>query len=496
MLIDNAMRMSEVSASVWDSVLDCLRASISPASVEMWFGNRNLEFDRVEAGVAHLVATNALVSSWISGHFKEPLLAAFRKVLGDVSDFRISVSAESKASPVPILSSEISKVPEPLQAPRISGASLGCEISRKEKILLAENAAQLAAFYSTYSFDTFVEGDSNKIALAICRSVAEDPAECSMNPFFLFGGPGVGKTHLLQSIGRYAITYSTAARTVFRTSEQFLKDFMRTQVSASREDRAEASLEMQRTYEEPQLLLIDDIQFIAGKGHGATEKALFNVLQKRVTAKRMTVFCSDRRPADIPNLYEGFIRYDSNSVAVNVPDFQTRLNILRRKADSLQIPIAEQDRIFHWVATHQRGNVREIEGVVTKLLACHELLGIDLTLETFKSLCESSNVMSPSEPSDKPLPTIAAIKEVVALAYRTSVESLRANSRVKSISLPRKVAMYLCRELTSESLANIGFHFGRDYSTVIANIKSVEREMRRDAEFAEKVGEIRSAFAI
>lgn len=490
MLIDNAKRMAD-SATVWDSVLDCLRNSISSSAVDMWFGG-NLEFERVESGVAHLIANNALVSSWIFGHYKEPLLAAFQKVLGDVSDFKISVSSESKASPVSILSPEISKVSV---LPRISNAPARA-ISREKKIQLAENAAQLAAFYSTYSFENFVEGDSNKIALAICRSIAEDPAECSMNPFFLFGGPGVGKTHLLQSIGRYAITYSTAARTVFRTSEQFLKDFMKTQVAQSRDDRADALAEMQRTYEDPQLLLIDDIQFIAGKGHGATEKALFNVLQKRVAAKRMTVFCADRRPAEIPNLYEGFNRYDSNSVAVNVPDFQTRLNILRRKADSLQIPIAEQDRIFHWVATHQRGNVREIEGVVTKLLACHELLGIDLTLETFKSLCESSNVMSPSAPSDKPLPTIAAIKEVVALAYRTSVESLRANSRVKSISLPRKVAMYLCRELTSESLSNIGFHFGRDYSTVIANIKSVEREMRTDSEFAEKVSEIRGSFAI
>lgn len=492
MLIDNVIRLEDASQGLWDSVLSSLRRSLSANSFDMWFGKKNLTLDCIENGCAKLVAANELVATWINGQFKNVLLEAFKQADPEISDYTIEVSSNSKASQVMIMSTEATDEAE-VEKPVVRRPI----VSREEKLQLAENAATLASFYADYSFDSFVEGDSNRIALAMCRSIAENPMECSMNPFFLFGGPGVGKTHLLQSIGRYAITYSTASRVVFRTAEQFLKDFMRSQdINLSRMDRMEAAAKLRETYEDPQLLLIDDIQVIAGIGHGATEKALFQVLQKRVSAKRQTVFCADRRPTEIPNLYEGFARFDGNSIAVDVPDFLTRLNILRKKANALQIPTEERDRIFRWVAQHQRGNVREIIGVITKLFAYHDLLGVNLTLDTFKELCESSNVIAPSEVADKPIPTISSIKEVVACAYHVSVDSLRANTRVKTVSVPRKLAMYFCRELTKESLLSIGFQFGRDYSTVIASIKSVERDMRHDPEFAAKVESIRESFAI
>ncbi len=480
MSIDNVIPLLNVSQDLWSSVLACLRANLSSAIVEMWFGNLHLE--KVEGDCAKLVATNDLVVSWINGHFKDALLSAFQKVSEDITRYEISVPEKTK--PAPVLS--------------LSSPSQRASVVRRPKITseARENAATLASFYPTYSFDTFVKGDSNQIALAMCRTIAENPQECSMNPFFLFGETGVGKTHLLQSIGRYAIVYGTASRIVYRTSESFLKDFMKTQLAASAGERSDAAQNLRHTYEEPQLLLIDDIQILAGKGKGATEKALFDVLQKRVAAKRQTVFCADRRPSEIPNLYGGFTHFDANSVSVDVPDLLTRMNILRRKAEKLQIPAEERERIFSWVAKHQRGNVREIEGVVTKLFAYHDLLGVNLTLETFQALCESCNVTSPAEIADRPLPTVQSVKEVVALAYHVSTEALRACSRVKSVSEPRKVAMYLCRALTKESLSNIGFHFGRDYSTVIANIKSVEREMRKDPDFAQKVENLKESFSI
>lgn len=482
---DNVIRLSNASSDVWSSVLDGLRhrGDVPSNAVDMYFDG-NLDFAGVKNGCARLVAKNELIPSWIS-RFREPLLSALQNVLPEVSTFQIDVSPESKASQIPIISSDalVSEYP-PAKKPRTS---------RAEKIRLSENAETLASFYPTYSFENFVEGDSNRMALAICRSIAEKPGECSMNPFFLFGGPGVGKTHLLQSIGRYAVTFRTASRVVFRTAERFLKDFMLTQTAVSREEKSEALAKLRHTYEDPELLLVDDIQVLAGKGRGATEKALFDVLQKRLVAKKPTVFCADRRPSEIPGLYEGFLRFDSNSVAVNDPDCLTKIDILRKKAEKLQISAEEREKIFGWIASHERGNVREIEGVVTKLFAYRDLLGVNLTFETFRELCEPCQATSSSEKADRPVLTIAAIKEAVAFAYKTSVESLRANSRVKSISLPRKIAMYFCRELTKESLSNIGFHFGRDYSTVIANIKSVEREMRQNPEFAAEVEKLRSS---
>lgn len=482
---DNVIRLSNASSDVWSAVLDGLRhrSDVPSNAVDMYFDG-NLEFFGVENGCAKLVAKNELIPAWIS-RFREPLLSALQDVLPEISTFKIDVSPKSKAVQVPIISSD-ALVPEypTAKKPRVS---------RAEKIRNSENAKTLASLYPTYSFETFVEGDSNRMALALCRSIAENPGKCSMNPFFLFGGSGVGKTHLLQSIGRYAINYHTASTVVFRTAERFLKDFMQTQTAVSREERSEALANLRHTYEESELLLIDDIQFLAGKGHGATEKALFDVLQKRLVAKKPTVFCADRRPSEIPNLFEGFLRFDSNSVAVNEPDCLTKMDILRKKAENLQVPAEEREKIFGWIAAHERGNVREIEGTVTKLFAYRDLLGVNLTFDTFRELCCPCQVASVGEKADRPVLTVASIKEAVAFAYKISSESLRANSRVKSISLPRKIAMYFCRELTKESLSNIGFHFGRDYSTVIANIKSVEREMRQNPEFAEKMEKLRNS---
>lgn len=475
---ENVIRLSDVSQDVWSSVLESLRRDLSPTAFDMWFNKGNLDFGGIENGRAKLVAANPLIVSWINGHFREALLSAFQKVLPEVSTFEIDVSGESKASPVPIIPSS-AIVPE---HPRTKSPR-----GRGEK----EKAETLATLYPEYSFENFVEGDSNRMALAMCRSIAENPGECSMNPLILFGGSGVGKTHLLQSIGCYAVTFRTARKVVFRTAERFLKDFMRTQTAASRDERTASAADLRRTYEDSEILLLDDIQFLAGKGHGATEKALFDILRKRLAAKRPTVFCADRRLSEIPNLYEGFVRFDGNGIAVNAPDSLTRASILRRKTEKLSISAEDSAKIFDWAATHGRGDVRELEGLVTKLSAYRDLLGVNPTFEIFRELYEPAQPAGSDKPEKRLVHTIASIKEKVAFAYGTTAESLRANSRVQSISLPRKLAMYFCRELTRESLSNIGFHFDRDYSTVIASVKSVEREMRRDPNFAAEVEKLR-----
>ncbi|MCK9182999.1 MAG: DnaA/Hda family protein, partial [Fibrobacteraceae bacterium] len=413
MLVDNVVLSLDAAPDLWSATMSHLRSTLSRGEVEMWFCNLHLE-SISDNGCAKLVAANSLVASWIDGHFKNALLAALKKASSEISDYAIVISQESKASPVPLLKT----------APDIS---LKPRISPEKRELEKEAAATLASFYADYSFDTFVEGDSNRLALMMSRTVAENPSESQMNPFVLYGGPGVGKTHLLESIGRYAIMYKTAKRVVFRTAEQFLKDFVKSQVGIPSE-RFEASRKLRYTYEEPDLLLIDDIQVLAGKGSGATEKELFSILQTRCSGKKQTVFCSDRRPSEVPRLYEGFARFEGNSVAVDTPDLLTRINILRRKAVALDISQEERERIFHWVATHQRGNVREIEGIVTKLFAYHDLLKVNLTLESLCDLCGSCNLPSEGPTVEKTAPSIASIMEVTALAFKVPVESLRANT--------------------------------------------------------------------
>jgi chromosomal replication initiator protein len=319
--------------------------------------------------------------------------------------------------------------------------------------------------------------------------VAENPGGNQMNPLVLYGGTGVGKTHLLHSIGRYAITYKTAARVVCRTAEQFLKDFVK--MSFAKADRLQVEREFRETYQNADMLLIDDVQVLAGKERSQEE--LFKLISRLMSHRKQVIFCCDRRPSEVPQLSERLLsRFDCGmSVSLHAPDVMTRISILRRKAACLHIPQEDCEAIFQWVATHHAGNVREIEGLITKLLAYHDLMGLDCNLETVKQLFGAMN----KEKNEGVVSAVSirSIMDATALSFGLAPALLSSQTRIQAVSLPRKIAMYLCREMTQESLKTIGFHFNRDYATVIASGKSIENRLAKDPSLQEKIQEIRLA---
>lgn len=474
--MDNVLFSINETPNFWEGCLAALRHILSESAVEMWFGNIRFE-GFSEDGCALLVAGNSLAASWVESHYRDALIASLKKIAPSVGNYFIRVSEQSKASPVPVL---VPACPFPPAKPasRIAAEAFARET---DKIL--------SSFYPSYSFENFVEGDCNRIALTVSRTVAENPGGNQMNPLVLYGGTGVGKTHLLQSIGRYAITYKTATKVVYRTAEQFLKDFVK--MSFAKTDRLQVEREFRDTYQDADMLLIDDVQVLAGKERSQEE--LFKLISRLMSHRKQVIFCCDRRPSEVPQLSERLLsRFESGmSVSLNAPDVMTRISILRRKAACLNIPKEDCEAIFQWVATHQAGNVREIEGLITKLLAYHDLMGLDCNLETIKQLFGAME----SEKNDGIVQTVKvrSIIDATALAFGLAPALLSSQTRIQAVSLPRKIAMYLCREMTQESLKTIGFHFNRDYATVIASGKSIERRLLGDPALQEKIQEIRLA---
>ncbi len=485
MVVEDSVLLVDAESEFWPGCLSALKMLISETAVKMWFSNIRFEGFAPDGSVM-LVANNELSAGWVDAHYRDALLETFRNSTPSAQNYVIRVPKDSTASPVPVFR----------PVPAVPMTKNAVKISAEDDGIARESLATLASFYSSYSFENFVEGDCNCTALNVSRTVAANPGENRMNPLVLYGGTGVGKTHLLQSIGRYAITYKTAQRVVYRTAERFLKDFIH-MVRAPRGERVSAEQDFRRVYDSADLLLIDDVQVLAGKL--ATEDELFKILVNLMKQKKQIVLCCDRRPCEVPDLSERLLsRFDCGlSASLEAPDLVTRIGILRHKAASLNIPKEEQEKVFHWLALRKAGNVREIEGVITKLLAYHELMGLNFNLDTVRHLLgdsEGESRIGCAHGEAAPQVTIRAVIDATADAFDVNPTVLSSHSRIQAVSLPRKVAMYLCRELTHESLKTIGFQFNRDYATVIASEKSIERLIETDPALASKIDAIRGVF--
>jgi len=284
----------------------------------------------------------------------------------------------------------------------------------------------------------------------------------------------------LQAIGRYAIEHETAQKVVYRTADDFLKDYMRALKNRRSED-------FYRTYESCDLLILDDLQFLAKKV--GTQEELFKIFTRLLSKKKQIVLSCDQPPSDVEGLDQRLLnRFESGlCCSVNPMDLQTRLDFLHRKASAEGFGLELSEDSFRWLATHFRSNVRELEGVLVKLLGLREIMQVDLSLENIRRMV-GEVVRSESRTL-----SLNAIAESTAISFNIKPELLSTKSRVQTISLPRKVAIKLCRELTDNSLEAIGYQFNRDYSTVIASLKAVEVLIAEDLSLRDKIEEIRAA---
>jgi chromosomal replication initiator protein len=405
---------------------------------------------------------------WLEDKFGSLLRAAGERVLG--RPFRISVRCAAEPPAFSLTSLE-----EPASTPavRVSAASTSARMVRTPAPPAAAPARPL--LNERYTFDRFVVGPNNQLAAAASRAVADQPARM-YNPLFLYGGVGLGKTHLMHAIGHQLLLTDPSRRISYISSEQFTNEL----VTSIREGSMSA---FRSRYREMDLLLVDDTHFLEGKE--STQEEFFHTFNALYDAQRQIVLTSDRPPKDMARLEERLVSRFEWGLVVDIrpPDFETRMAILRKKADDDGLRIA--DEVLDYIAHSCTASVRELEGAVIKLLAYSSLTNQEIDLQLARTALrgmlgrrgESGPVLSPER-----------IRELVARRWRVRADALASKRRTKDVTVPRQVAMYLMKETLGMSLARIGEHFGgRDHSTVIHSIRKVEEQMQEDPEFRRQV---------
>lgn len=303
-----------------------------------------------------------------------------------------------------------------------------------------------------YLFEDFVIGANNRFAHAASLAVAESPAK-AYNPLFIYGGVGLGKTHLMHAIGHYILNNNPTTKLLYVSSENFTNDL----INSIKDDK---NKEFRRKYRTLDVLLVDDIQFIAGKE--STQEEFFHTFNALHQANKQIIISSDRPPKEIKTLEARLrSRFEWGLISdIQAPDFETRIAILRKKAEFLNIIIPNE--VYYFIAKRIKSNIRELEGSLNRVIAFSSLINKDITLELAEEALK--NIIS----SETVKVTPNLIKQVVSSYYNISISDLLSPKRTRSISEPRQIAMFLCREMTSLSLPKIGKEFGgRDHTTVI-----------------------------
>jgi chromosomal replication initiator protein len=452
--------MELTAAEAWSRILQGARAKLPEPTYRIWLAETEplaLSQDLLAVGVG-----SEFAAEWIEDKYGRMLAEVAEQVLGR----RLTISFQHHPSGrpdrvlnVPITSSGMaSPPPDPGQSAPIQ--RLGAPLNDR------------------YTFERFVVGGNNQLATAAARAVAEAPARV-YNPLFLYGGVGLGKTHLMHAIGHYLTNRDPSRRVAYVSSEWFTNDLI-----ASIQDGRMS--DFRRRYRENDLLLIDDVHFLGEKER--TQEEFFHTFNALYEAQRQIVVTSDRPPKEIPGLEERLVsRFEWGLVAdIRSPDLETRVAILRKKAEEGDIAIG--DEVLEYIARNCRSNVRELEGAVIKLLAYSSLTQRDITSELAREAL--GGVLAPEGER-----TPEAIRKRVAESFGVTVEALMSRRRTKEVTVPRQVAMYLMRELLDLPLTQIGQHFGgRDHSTVIHSVNKVEQDMESDPAVRDRIEVLRAEF--
>ena len=450
-------------ADLWQGVKSHLTtdARITP---QLWGFLDLVEPRGVMAGVLYLEVPNELTRGMLEQRVRLPLLEALESTEDSgVSSFAIVVN--------PDIESDVLQIP----LAEAVAAEILSESFDPGPIAVGENQSRLNM---KYSFDNFVIGSSNRFSHAAAVAVAEAPA-AAYNPLFIYGGSGLGKTHLLHAIGHYAISLFKGCRVRYVSSEEFTNDF----INAIANNRAP---EFQARYREVDILLIDDIQFLQGKD--STQEAFFHTFNTLHDHNKQVVVTSDLPPKQLTGFEDRMrSRFEWGLITdVQAPDLETRIAILRRKAASERIDI--NDDVVELMASKVSSNVRELEGALIRVTAFSNLNKAPISMELARTvlkdlvLTEDTNVVSPVD-----------IINITATFYQLTIDDLYGSSRSQTIALARQVAMYLSREMTNLSLPKIGQLFGnRDHTTVMYANKKISELMKERRSIYNQVTELTS----
>ncbi|HVH30054.1 MAG TPA: chromosomal replication initiator protein DnaA [bacterium] len=423
------------AAGIWQEALRRIEGRLSKPTFELYL--KNMSPVALEGDTFVFAVPSRHAKEWIESRHAALIHGALQEVLARAIHIHLTVTEDGPAPQTPAA---------------VARTADGLPLSPK------------------YTFDTFVIGSGNRFAHAAAMAVAEAPAR-AYNPLFIYGGVGLGKTHLLQAIGHYVIHSKHLPRVAYISSEKFTNEL----INSIRDDR---TLEFRTKYRNVDVLLIDDIQFLAGKER--TQEEFFHTFNTLHEASRQIIITSDRPPKEIPTLEDRLrSRFEWGLIAdIQPPDVETRIAILRKKAelDGMSVP----DEVAEFIAQRIQSNIRELEGALVRVVAyaslTRALMTVDLAAEVLKELLPASS---------ERLVTIPMIQKAVAEHFGLRVEEMRAKRRTKGIAFPRQVAMYLARELTDASLPRIGEEFGgRDHTTVMHACDRVKAALAKDTFFA------------
>lgn len=353
------------------------------------------------------------------------------------------------------------------------------EDSKPSSVSVA-TAAERANLNPKYTFDTFIVGSNNRFAHSAALAVAEEPGEI-YNPLFLYGGAGLGKTHLMHSIAHYILEKNPDAKVLYTTSEAFTNEL----IESIRNGNSSSMSKFRDKYRNIDVLLIDDIQFIIGKE--STQEEFFHTFNHLHSLRKHIIISSDKPPKDIETLEERLrSRFEMGLTAdISLPDYETRMAILRKKVELDNFVI--DDKVIEYIATNIKSNIRELEGALNKLIALYKLEKRPITVELAEA--ELRDIISPDTPKEV---TPQLILDVVAEHFHVSPEDIISGKRQSEIVMPRQIVMYLCRDTGKFSLKNIGkFLGGRDHTTIIHGADKIQAEMAKSESLTSTIETIR-----
>lgn len=430
----------------WDEILQTVKTEheLSDVSFDTWL--KPLKIYSVQNNKVYILVSEdqQVALGYISKKYYLPLKVVITELTG--IDYELEFILPEQTSSIPSNNASLKKEPS----------------ANKAAISLHAEKSNLNP---NYTFETFVVGNNNRFAQSASLAVAESPGE-AYNPLYIYGGPGLGKTHLMHSIGHFILERNPNAKVLYVTSEEFTNEV----IDSIRNGNASAMTKLRDKYRTIDVLMVDDVQFIIGKE--STQEEFFHTFNALHSAGKQIILTSDKPPKDMETLEDRIrSRFEWGLMAdIGTPDYETRMAILRRNVEADNMNLS--DDILNYIATNIKSNIRELEGALNKLLAYSNLVKTEITMDI--AMKELQNIIIPDKPREI---TPQLIIEVVSEHFQISLDQMISKNRSNEIARPRQIAMYLCKNMTDIPLDSIGALLGgRDHSTIIHGIKKISDE--------------------
>jgi len=467
---------AEQARDVWLACLDAVKERINTQSFKTWF--EPIVPLHLRAGKLTVQVPSQFFFDWLEEHYTEIIATTVGNVLGQGASLEYTVRTEDQQADPDYQPPQAQQVLEKKIFPPQPETFTTAATTIRPALYDVRSSDTFQTFLNPrYTFENFIKGDSNQLARAAASAVANNPGGTSFNPLVIYGGTGLGKTHLIQAIGNSAIANRKAKRVIYVSSEKFTVEF----VDAIQSDRIS---DFSNFYRSMDVLIVDDIQFFSGKEK--TQDSFFHTFNELHQIGKQIILSSDRPPKELKGLDDRLLsRFQWGLTAdIQLPDLETRIAILRKKSENDRIDLPQD--VVECIAANVTSNIRELEGCLISLLAKSSLEGKEITIDLAREVVRMvvGDVKSPI--------TIETIQRTVCDYFNIPEDLIRAKTRKQEIVSARQIAMYLAKDLTNSSLKTIGLHFGgRDHSTVIHAYQSVEDQMRVDAKYQAHVVQIK-----